>query len=283
MISNKGLGFLPRKKVLAVANAAVTANKMYALDVTGAIGTTPDTNLGTVVEPTATNMHGFLVLADNTLAAGAIGTFTLVGEHDAVVTATAILEGDRLCPEHSFSAGVSGTSAAGIITVTNLLAEPTSNSHFPSVAIALEASSAGANTTIRTYFNGNEMWKRFPAANVAHHATILVAAEVSNARAITIQLLDSRGNDVNVRTPVQVHVLLDGNGDAFVVTGGSTGIAIGTDGALQTLVAKKEFIAISEADGDIDLTWTDTGTEAAFLMVVLPNGRYVISSALTNA
>ena len=94
-------------------------------------------------------------------------------------------------------------------------------------------------------------------------ASITVGAENTNVRAITIQLKDA-------------------NGDAFVTTGGSTGIAIGTDGALLTVVAKKYFVAISEADGDIDLTWTDTGTEAAYLAVRLPNGRLVISAAMTN-
>jgi hypothetical protein len=86
-----------------------------------------------------------------------------------------------------------------------------------------------------------------------------------------------------VREAVQIAVLLDASGDAFVVTGGSTGIAIGTDGALLAIVAKKLFLAISEADGDIDLTWTDTGTEAAYLAVILSNGKMIISSDLTNA
>jgi hypothetical protein len=77
-------------------------------------------------------------------------------------------------------------------------------------------------------------------------------------------------------------VLADANGDAFAATGGSTGIAVGTDGALLPIVAKKLFLAISEADGDIDLTWTDTGTEAAYLAVILPNGKMIVSAALTN-
>lgn len=114
-------------------------------------------------------------------------------------------------------------------------------------------------------------------------ATIVVGDEVADVRAITIQLTDADGNDIAVRQAVQIAVLLDANGDAFVTTGGSTGIAIGTDGALLAIVAKKLFLAISEADGDIDLTWTDTGTEAAFLAVILPNGKMVISAALANA
>lgn len=113
-------------------------------------------------------------------------------------------------------------------------------------------------------------------------ASITVGAKVTNTRAITIQLKDSKGQDINYRQMVEVYVLLDAVGDAFVVTGGSTGIAIGTDGALLTVVAKKMFIAISEADGDIDLTWTDVGTEVAYLAIRLPSGRMVISSALTN-
>lgn len=114
-------------------------------------------------------------------------------------------------------------------------------------------------------------------------ATITVGAENANVRNIAIQLRDGRGRDITHRAAVKIAVLADANGDAFVVTGGSTGIAIGTDGALVPIVAKKLFMAISEADGDIDLTWTDTGTEAAYLAVILPNGRMIISAPLTNA
>ena len=113
-------------------------------------------------------------------------------------------------------------------------------------------------------------------------ASITVGAEVANQRAITIQFKDGAGHDINYRLTVTVVVLADANGDAFVATGGSTGIAVGTDGALIALVAKKVFVAISEADGDLDLTWTDTGTEAAYLGLVMPDGRMIISTALTN-
>ena len=114
-------------------------------------------------------------------------------------------------------------------------------------------------------------------------ATITVGAEAANVRAITIQLLDANGKDIDHVEEVELVLFLTADKLAYVVTGGSTGIAIGTDGALSTIIAKKVFRATSEADGDIDLTWTDTGTEAAFLGVKLPNGRYVMSDALTNA
>jgi len=114
------------------------------------------------------------------------------------------------------------------------------------------------------------------------NATILVSAETTNVRDITIQLLDADGNDINYVEEVGLVLFLTADKLAYVATGGSTGIAIGTDGALQTIVAKKVFTATSEIDGDIDLTWTDTGTEAAFLGVKLPSGRIIMSDALTN-
>lgn len=112
--------------------------------------------------------------------------------------------------------------------------------------------------------------------------SITVGAEATNVRAITIQLKDADGNDIDYVETVELILFLNAARTAFVATGGSTGIEIGTDGALLAVVAKKYFLATSEADGDIDLTWTDTGTEAAYLGVRLPNGRIVMSDALTN-
>lgn len=113
-------------------------------------------------------------------------------------------------------------------------------------------------------------------------ASIAVSTETTDVRTITIQLKDAQGADIDYVETVEIIMFLNAARTAFVATGGSTGIAIGTDGALLAVVAKKYFLATSEADGDIDLTWTDTGTEAAFLGVRLPNGRIVMSSALAN-
>lgn len=126
----------------------------------------------------------------------------------------------------------------------------------------------------------------FDATPKCADASITVSAEgasVANQRDITIQLKDAFGRDIDYVEEVELALFLSADRLAYVVTGGSTGLAIGTDGALSTILAKKRFYATSEADGDLDLTWTDTGTEAAFLGVKLPTGRWVMSSALTNA
>jgi hypothetical protein len=113
-------------------------------------------------------------------------------------------------------------------------------------------------------------------------ASITVGDENTNVRAITIQLKDANGKDLAESGTVWAAVFADSGRAAFASTGGSTGLAIGTDGAALTVVAKKLFLLTSETDGDVDLTWTDTGTEAAYLGLLLPTGRWVMSSALTN-
>lgn len=122
-----------------------------------------------------------------------------------------------------------------------------------------------------------------PFTEDAVDATITVGAEASDARAITVTFLDANGVAVDTYVRGELHVLLDAAGAAYVVTGGSTGIAQGASGKILATVAKKIFKYTSTVAGVLTLTWTDTGTEAAYLGVLLPNGRMVISSALTNA
>ena len=115
-------------------------------------------------------------------------------------------------------------------------------------------------------------------------ATITVGDEAANVRAITIQLTDANGDDVSEVTVIEAFVMSDATGTAIATTGGSTGIAIGTDGAiLTTITAKKHFVLSSESDGDIDLTWTDTGTESVALALKMPNGNMITTAAFANA
>lgn len=121
-----------------------------------------------------------------------------------------------------------------------------------------------------------------PISQPCVDATITVGAEDNNVRPIAIQLKDANGNDINYVETVEIIVFSSAAMTAFA-TGGSTGLAIGTDGALLAVVAKKYFLATSEATGSIDLTWTDTGTESVAVGVRLPNGRVVVSEAFANA
>lgn len=117
-------------------------------------------------------------------------------------------------------------------------------------------------------------------------ATITVsdeAATTANTRDIVVQLQDAKGVAIDYVEEVEVNVYLDAARLAPAATGGSTGISDGGNGYLQTVIAKLRFIATSDAAGLIHLDWLDTGTEVAFLGVKMPGGRFVMSSALTNA
>jgi len=123
----------------------------------------------------------------------------------------------------------------------------------------------------------------FDNAGAAAGATFTIGDEASNARAITIQLTDAAGADVASIQPVMLGVFANSAGTAFATTGGTTGLAIGTDGALLAMVAKKLFIATCEADGDIDLTWTDTNVESVYLGVLVAGGTWAMSEEIVNS
>jgi hypothetical protein len=68
-----------------------------------------------------------------------------------------------------------------------------------------------------------------------------------------------------------------------VATAPSGGGAIGTDGLAIPVVAGKAWQLTSESDGDIDITFTETGAKTMYLVLVLPTGKLVISTAITFA
>lgn len=128
-----------------------------------------------------------------------------------------------------------------------------------------------------------------PATRPAVDATIAVSAEGATAadtRDLIITVKDADGNVIDYIETLELIVLLDAGGVDFVATGGTTGITVNAAapvGKLLALVAKKVFRAFTSVAGVLNLRWLDTGTEVAFLGVRLPNGRIIISTALTNA
>jgi len=137
--------------------------------------------------------------------------------------------------------------------------------------------------------NNNQLQSRdIDITQPAVDATITVSAEgatTANTRDCVVTLLDSEGVAIDYVEEIEVHMFLTADRLAYVVTGGSIGITLGAagGGALLINVAKKAFYCTTEATGILDLDWLDTGTEAAFIGVRLPSGRYVMSTALTNA
>jgi len=111
-------------------------------------------------------------------------------------------------------------------------------------------------------------------------ATFTVGAEATNAINVAVQLKDGSGTDLARRCALSWYLSSDANGDA-VAAATDGGIAIGTDGLLLEWTANVAGLVISEADGDIDVTLSETSTGTWYLVLVLPGGNLAVSGAIT--
>jgi hypothetical protein len=116
----------------------------------------------------------------------------------------------------------------------------------------------------------------------ADSALITIGAEVANVRAVTVQLKDADGVNLT-RAGIVRFIVFTTAAATALSNGGTTGLAIGANGMIiNTEIAKKVFLVKTDETGVWVGTYTDTGTDAAFLGVQLPDGRLTVSAAMTN-
>jgi hypothetical protein len=113
-------------------------------------------------------------------------------------------------------------------------------------------------------------------------ASFVIGAEASDAINVGIQLKDANGVALAVRGHVHFYISGDANGDTIIGTGPTT-LAIGTDGLLLTEIAAKAGRLTSEANGHIDINFGTVAGVTYYLVLVLPNGKLVVSPAITFA
>ncbi len=118
------------------------------------------------------------------------------------------------------------------------------------------------------------------ATSPAVGCTIAVTVTSTSPRPITLQITDVNGAALAEITQIMITVYTTSAMTALS-TGGSTGLAASV-GLLTALVAKKIFWANTNTSGAMTLSWTDTGTDAAILVVTLPNGNYVIAPVVNT-
>lgn len=115
-------------------------------------------------------------------------------------------------------------------------------------------------------------------------ATFTIGAENTNVKNVAIQLTDGLGNNLAHAACVQIYLAADSAGQVIGSgVGTPAGLAIGTNGLYRQLTANISGFCTSEANGLIDLNITNTGTGSQYLVVVLPNGKLVVSGAITFA
>jgi hypothetical protein len=119
--------------------------------------------------------------------------------------------------------------------------------------------------------------------NVVAGLGYTIGTEAANAITVNVQFNDAAGTAMATRAAVYFFLSDDANGDSIVATAPDGGIAAGTDGWIEAITANKSFFGHSEADGDLDVVITESGTDTFYLVGVLPNGLYVVSGAITFA
>lgn len=115
---------------------------------------------------------------------------------------------------------------------------------------------------------------------VVADASLTVGVEATNAINVAIQLKDNNGNDLNQRGHISMYLSNDSHGDSLITTAPSSGFAIGTDGLISNPTTKSCNLT-SESDGDIDLTFTESGALTFYLILVMPDGRIIPSGVIT--
>lgn len=113
--------------------------------------------------------------------------------------------------------------------------------------------------------------------------TFVIGSEAANVINVAVQLTKGDGTDLAVRGSVFVYLSDDANGDSIAATAPDGNVAIGTDGVWMSMIADKAGWVTSESDGDIDRDIGEAAGATWYLIVVLPNGKLVASSAITFA
>ncbi len=120
-----------------------------------------------------------------------------------------------------------------------------------------------------------------PIIDCAYDCTITLVS--SDPAVITIQLKDFAGNDLKVPASVMAWVSSTATGIDPSALSGEIALTGSGDGAVLIHLTHYLYQLISEADGDIAITITDTGTTAQYLTLLMPNGKLVVSEHLVFA
>lgn len=115
------------------------------------------------------------------------------------------------------------------------------------------------------------------------NAVYTIGADAGTTITINIQLNNAAGTPMAIRNTLFAYLSDDANGDSIVATAPSGGWAAGTDGLVIPVIAGKAAFLTSEADGDIDIVITESGTKNLYMIIVLPNGKIVPSTVIAFA
>lgn len=104
----------------------------------------------------------------------------------------------------------------------------------------------------------------------------------ANTIRATVQLKDKNDSDLVAPTVVRAYLADNGKGSSLADTAPTGGVGIGTKGEIFLEdVTNKLLTVVSDVFGVFDLDIVDTGTPTFWLVVILSDGRLVVSAAIT--
>jgi hypothetical protein len=110
-----------------------------------------------------------------------------------------------------------------------------------------------------------------------------IGSETNDVINISAQLKNHVGDDVAFRASVFAYLSDNSNGSTLIDIPHSGGWSIGNQGLLIPVVENKAAHFTSNATGLFNIDITEVSAKTAYLVVVHPNGKITISSAITHA
>lgn len=123
----------------------------------------------------------------------------------------------------------------------------------------------------------------FMAANVVNRATFVIGAEATNVINVGVTFRDADNNVIAQTAALHCWLSTLPTGLDVVATAPSSGIAIGTNGLLIEAVADKYGLLVCNAAGLADINFSEAGVATFYLVLRMPDGSLVVSSAITFA
>lgn len=116
---------------------------------------------------------------------------------------------------------------------------------------------------------------------VVHSAVITAGAESNDTRAITVQLKDQNGKNLEQRVAVLAYLSSDAGGGTPHATPADTLTA--TTGALMVMVTGLAMLLITDATGKVVFNLTQDATATYYLHLLAPDGSLISSNAIAFA
>lgn len=121
-------------------------------------------------------------------------------------------------------------------------------------------------------------------ARQAETATFTIGAEAANVINVAVALKDANGTAVAAQQVVQAFLSDSATGVDITATAPDGGTAEGSSGfILVEDVAQTLMTVETNASGVVDVDITESGADTWYLVVALPNGKTVVSGAITFA